>query len=152
MALNWQAATGGFNDQLYAILTTFEAPTLAAGLVNRNVNLGLGFDLREGSDDLRAQVLFAMGLVDPETIGNPNARAIEQGYWNQFFIPNSTNGAFFGNSAAVLTNIMQARHDNEDPDYLAAVPVATRRTTFTSGTRVRYGKCLMKSSRSTSDG
>lgn len=53
MALNWQPITGNFLDQLYLVLKAFEAPTLTSVPVGGNLTIGLGFDLKTGSSDLK---------------------------------------------------------------------------------------------------
>ncbi len=125
MALNWQPVNGDFYDQLYNVLKAFEAPHYDARLVNGNLTIGLGFDLRTGSDELKRQVLLAMGLVDPVSIADPTARAIEQGYWNQLL------NAFNGTDPGALDTIMAARWAKiDEPAYNAAIPQASRKTVF----------------------
>jgi len=123
MTINWQSVTGGFNDRLWDFLKALEAPTLDATLVNGNLTIGLGFDLRTGKEELLRQVRVAMG-VNPGAIDNPAANSIEQNYFDQL------GAAFSGTDPAALNSIMAARHDNSDPNFLAAVPVSNRRTTF----------------------
>jgi hypothetical protein len=71
MSLNWQPVAGNFDDFLYNFLKPLEAATATQRqqptLVNGNVTIGIGFDLKAGGKPVQDAVLDELGF-DPQTV------------------------------------------------------------------------------------
>lgn len=70
MSLNWKPVAD-YAENLYQLLTKFEAPHLDARLVGGNITIGLGFDMDVGDPVLKDAVLAKMGILQTNVLDKP---------------------------------------------------------------------------------
>ena len=113
MSLNWQSVPGNFDDYLYNFLVPLEAATTQQRwqptLVNGDITIGIGFDLKAGGKPAQDAVLDELGF-DPRTVALDPANPPPSGpALIEFTYISAIRSAIAAGNLPQLNVLMQAR-------------------------------------------